>query len=291
MTSPAVSADSSVSTEPPGPRSGHPLGRDGAAETPESPITVNARPPAPAVPFTRLVHVEMRKAVDTRAGRWLLVTMALITATAVGLAYGFGTPSEQTFSTFLTTTMLPVGLFVPLLGILSVTSEWGQRTGLVTFALEPRRIRVLAAKATAVVALGTTLLAVGAGLAALATILCRVVRGGAGTWDVTWGQGGGTLLVVLIALVQGIAFGAVFLNSAAGIVTYLVLPTLWTVAASLVPWLRTAQTWADLNSASEPLIQGAMTPATWAHLAVAMTVWVLVPLVIGVLRIRRDELR
>ena len=33
----------------------------------------------PAVPFGRLVRVELRKLADTRAGRWLLISIAALT--------------------------------------------------------------------------------------------------------------------------------------------------------------------------------------------------------------------
>ena len=41
-----------------------------------------------------------------------------------------------------------------MLGILLVTSEWGQRTGMVTFTLEPHRGKVIAAKVVAALVLG-----------------------------------------------------------------------------------------------------------------------------------------
>ena len=38
----------------------------------------------PGVPMSRLVKVELRKLMDTRAGKWLLITIGLITLAAVG---------------------------------------------------------------------------------------------------------------------------------------------------------------------------------------------------------------
>jgi hypothetical protein len=49
-----------------------------------------------------------------------------------------------------------------VLAILSVTSEWSQRTALVTFSLVPDRRRVLAAKLVAVVVLAVAVMALGA---------------------------------------------------------------------------------------------------------------------------------
>jgi len=106
------------------------------------------------VPLSRLVHVELRKLIDTRAGRWLLVAIAGLTVAAVVLFLGFGPEDQLTYPNFLGLTATPQGFLLPVVGILSVTSEWSQRTGLVTFTLEPHRGRVLLAKMAAVLLLG-----------------------------------------------------------------------------------------------------------------------------------------
>ena len=47
---------------------------------------------------------------------------------------------------------LPLAMLLPVIGIMAATAEWTQRTGLVTFTLEPRRGRVVLAKALAALA-------------------------------------------------------------------------------------------------------------------------------------------
>lgn len=89
--------------------------------------------PAPAL--RRLVLVELRKSADTRAGRWLLGTLAAIAIAGVVLLLIFGKAGDQDFGGFVFTAQLPLGLLLPVLGILSMTSEWSQRTALATFAL------------------------------------------------------------------------------------------------------------------------------------------------------------
>src|SRR5690606_2903251 len=97
---------------------------------------------APAVPLrrpslARLTMVELRKLVDTRAGVWLMVAIVLS-------CIGFATiqlfaldPALRRFEIFFLGTLLPIGILLPVLGILTVTSEWSQRTALTTFALVP----------------------------------------------------------------------------------------------------------------------------------------------------------
>ena len=98
------------------------------------------------IPMSRLIRVELRKLVDTRAGRWLLLGIALVTVGAVAVYTLAADASELTFEHFVNVSVLPLSWLLPVLGIMAVTSEWTQRTGLVTHTLEPRRSRVLAAK-------------------------------------------------------------------------------------------------------------------------------------------------
>ena len=96
------------------------------------------------IPMSRLIRVELRKLVDTRAGLWLLLGIALVTVGAV-VVYAFAADaSELTFLHFVNVSVLPQSWLLPVLGIMAVTSEWTQRTGLVTHTLEPRRSRILA---------------------------------------------------------------------------------------------------------------------------------------------------
>ena len=113
--------------------------------------------------------MELRKLVDTRAGRWLLITIGLVAAAIVTLQLIYADDADQTFPNFFVPSLLPVGVLLPVLGILSITSEWSQRTALTTYALVPRRERVVAAKLVAVV------------LAALASVLASLAVAAVGT--------------------------------------------------------------------------------------------------------------
>ena len=92
------------------------------------------------VPFTRLVGIELRKMVDTRAGMWMLVVMATIGFLIAGGLVIWGQGGEDhAFSTFLGFIFMPMVMLLPIMGIMSATQEWSQRTGLATFTLVPRR--------------------------------------------------------------------------------------------------------------------------------------------------------
>src|SRR3954468_24044074 len=101
-----------------------------------------------AIPFSRLVTVELRKMFDTRAGRWLLISIAGLTALVltIQLIVQLSQGNAQTFDDFGAGANIPMVILLPVLGVMSVTGEWSQRTAMVTFTLVPHRGRVLAAK-------------------------------------------------------------------------------------------------------------------------------------------------
>ena len=243
------------------------------------------------VPLSRLVRVELRKLVDTRSGRWLLLTIALLTAAVVAVFLFAAPPEDLTFDNFAGATTTPQAVLLPILGILTVTSEWGQRTGLVTFTLEPMRGRVVVAKLLAVVLLGLAAVATALALAAVGNLLGQMLQGGDGDW--AYGvQGVRDLLVQqLLAVVQGLAYGMLIMNSAGAIVAYFVLPVAWGILVATVDWFRRVGEWIDLNTTSVPLSTHEMDGAAWARLAVSVLVWIGLPLVLGWIRLLRRELK
>lgn len=245
----------------------------------------------PGVPLSRLINVELRKMVDTRAGRWMLIVMSAISLLVVTVLLIWGEASEMTYGTFLGFTSLPLVMLLPIVGIMAATAEWSQRTGLVTFTLEPRRGRVIVAKIVAAVALGLIVTASAFAASALANVIGGGVAGGDGTWDVTWTVAVGVIVAFAIYVLQGLAFGFVFLNTPFAIVASLILPTVWTVATSLIGALEGPSKWLDLNQVTGPLFEGTMTGENWGQLATSFGVWVLLPLAIGSYRVMRREVK
>src|ERR1700759_1732237 len=96
--------------------------------------------------LARLTKVELRKMVDTRSGFWLLFAVVALTVVAVLVKALFAPEDQRTFRHLLSTGLQPAGILLPVIGILVVSSEWSQRTGLNSFALVPARPRLLAAK-------------------------------------------------------------------------------------------------------------------------------------------------
>ena len=110
------------------------------------------------VPMSRLAKVEFRKALDTRAGRWFVISiLGLVLVVEVDLRLRAPTTAKD-FDDFLGIAGAVLGYFLPILIIMLVTSEASQRNGLVTFTLEPRRPRVVVAKFLAGLALAVAVM-------------------------------------------------------------------------------------------------------------------------------------
>jgi ABC-2 type transport system permease protein len=236
----------------------------------------------------RLSLVELRKLGDTRAGRWLLIVIGLATAGTSAVILGWAPEPEQNFAAFFEFGLVPSALLLPLLGILSMTGEWSQRTALTTFTLVPARGRVIAAKLAAGVLVAVATTAVTATLSAAANLLGAAL-GGDGGWrlDATliW-QG---LLLEIVLVLMGLGFGAVLLNSPLAIVAYFALPTLWSVLGETIRALHTAAGWLDTTITTAPMSEPDMTPGQYGRLAVSVLLWVALPLAAGTIRVLRRE--
>jgi ABC-2 type transport system permease protein len=241
------------------------------------------------IAFGRLVRVELRKLVDTRASRWLLIVIGGVTLLIILAVLVLGKQDDRTFDTFLGAAGGLQGFFLPLLPIMLVTSEWGQRTALTTFTLVPSRVRVIAAKLVASVAVGIAAIALAFVLASIGTAL----GGAADPWSgVVPGDFWKFALLETLGILQGFGFALLFLNTAVAIVVFLVLPNVFSAVANLWSKMHAAAPWVDPGTAQQPLfLRGAMTGEQWAHIAVSGAIWILLPLVVGLVRVLRAEVK
>lgn len=238
------------------------------------------------VSFLRLVAIELRKSVNTRAGMWLMIVMAGISLVVVGAFAIWGPDEGHTFATFLGLTGTPLMMLLPIVGIMLATQEWSTRTGLVTFTLEPRRGLVVAAKLVASVVLGLLVLAAAFAAAGLVTALVG------GEWSLTGISAGGMVLAMVIFVLQGAGFGLAFLNTPFAIVASLVLPTAWTIATSLISALQDIAPWLNLEQPVGLLMSGDdMTGESWAQLGTASLLWVGLPIAVGTWRVLTREIK
>jgi len=249
------------------------------------------------VTLTTLVKVELRKMIDTRAGKWLLgITAGLVAiANVVALIiFAVNDVDDIQYGTFITITSYVSSIFLPILGIMLITQEWGQRTGMVSFTLEPHRDRVILSKALAGLVLSAGCVVLGLVVGLVMNLLYGAIQGPIG-WDLGLKYLGGFVLSQAIAMLAGFALAALFLNTPAAIVLYfvytLVLPGIFELLASLLSGFAKVRPWLDFQSAQSPLGDASMHGDDWGHLLVSGLIWLVLPLVIGVVRIMRAEVK
>lgn len=243
----------------------------------------------PGITMSRLIRVELRKLVDTRAGLWLLIAIGAITAAVMVIFTLNSSGNERTFMQYVGTTATPQAFLLPVLGILLVTSEWSQRTAMVTFTLEPHRGRVIGAKVAAAIVAGFAAIVLAVVLAALAT----AAFGGAHAWTgLTVSSLGRFALLQVSGVLEGLAFGLLLLNSASAIVLYFVLPLAFTIVTGLWTALDHVRPWLDLG-ASQPVLYSGLhiTGSEWAHLATSSALWIVLPFLLGLWRVTRAEVK
>ena len=247
--------------------------------------------PTVRVPLSRLVRVELRKQLNTRAARGLLIALVCLTLVLTVPAIWFLEPANLTFAALVNASLLPQMLLVPIVAILSITGEWSHRTTTVTFVLQPARLRVIAAKAAASLVLALVLLASGILFAALSNIAGMLLRDGDGSWSLDPAVLGGTVLVLCLLVVQGLGFGMLVINTPLAIVLWYGLPLGFSTAAAALPALRDVAALTDLNVTISPLADGTMTTGDLLPLLLSAVIWIGVPLVLGTLRTLKREVK
>jgi ABC-2 type transport system permease protein len=249
-----------------------------------TPTLASAPAHEPGIPFSRSLRVEWRKSIDTRAARWLLASVAAVSVIAAIVPIATPHSSAQDLSNYLAIVAIGVTLLLPVVSILTLTSEWSQRTVLTTFTQDPRRDRVLAAK----LGVGVGLAAIG-GLAGLVIATAGLQVSDALGRSVSWHIDASALigygLFVLLSSLMGMAFGALLHNTAAAIAAYFAIPTLITLVAVPVASIRD---WVDTATTSDWILHGEWAGHT-AQILTSVGIWVALPLLTGLARtLRRD---
>jgi hypothetical protein len=260
------------------------------AATGAAPVREAARP----IPTTRLVRVELRKMFDTRSGFWLLVSIGVLSVVAAGSVLVVAPDSDITYETFTRATGFPMSVILPVIAILAVTSEWSQRSGLSTFTLVPNRGRVIGAKAVATLLVGVGSMVVAFAAGAVANLAGSALAGVDTVWNVPLSTAPQIVLGNLVGMAVGFTLGVVLRNSAAAIVGYfvvsLVMPGILLLLAQVRAWFEDLQPWVDWNETQVVLFEGGTnTGEEWAMLVSTTMIWVVLPLLAGLLSLRRSE--
>ena len=247
------------------------------------------------IPLWRIVAVELRKSFDTRAGLWLLASVALTSLLTTGAVIAWGPAEDFTYSTFTTTIAFPMSVILPIIAALAVTAEWSQRSGLTTFTIVPHRGRIMTGKAIglALVAVPATALAfaVGAG----GNVVASWVSGNDTVWDQDLVAVPYLALSLALTLAVGLACGTLIRNSAGAIVAFFVfsfvIPPLMGLLAMTQDWFRDVQPWVDLDYQLAALLRGSFDSEQWSQLAATTALWLVFPAAVGLWTLVRSEVK
>jgi hypothetical protein len=264
------------------------------AETEVRPASRRATTHKP-IPMSRIVGIELRKMFNTRSGFWLLASIGIAAVLASVATLLWAPDSELTYDSFAAAIGVPITIILPMVGVLAVTSEWSQRTGLTTFTLVPHRGRVITAKLIATLMVGALSMAVAFAVGALGNIAGSAIAGVDTVWDISLDR---ALLIVLadgLGMLMGFMLGVLIRNSPGAIVGYfvyaLVLPAIFGALAAFQQWFADLQGWVDFQYASGRLYDGGLDSTDWAHLATAGGLWLALPLAIGLWVVLRSEVK
>ncbi len=256
-------------------------------------VATRQRPVPERIPQSRVIGVELRKMFDTRSGFWLMTSIVATAVIATGAVILFAPDDQIVYDNFAAAVGVPMTIILPIVAILSVTSEWSQRSGLGTFTLVPHRGRVIGAKAVATLVVGVVSMGIAFAVGALGNLLGAAVTGADLTWDLSPGNMATIVVADLLGMALGFTLGVLARNSAGAVVSYfvvtLVVPPLSELLASTQSWFRDLQPWVDFNVARNVLYDGVPTSTEWAHLATATTLWLVLPLTVGLVLLRRSE--
>lgn len=249
----------------------------------------------PGVPLSRLVKVELRKMFDTRSGFWLMMSIAIVAALATIGCILFVPNDDLEFAVFGTAVGFPMALLLPVIAILSVTSEWSQRTGLITFTLTPNRGEVIGAKVIAAVLVGVVGMVIAFAIGAVGNIVGAALNGVDVVWNIAFTD---FLLIVLanvLGLLIGFMLGVLIRNTPGAIVAYVVysflLPTIFGILAEFQDWFKDVQPWIDFGYSQTPLFDGGPSGEEWAQLGTSGLIWLIIPLAVGVWSVLRSEVK
>lgn len=252
--------------------------------------TTPAPEPVPIKPlrFTTLARVETRKILDTSSGRGVLVCVVAL-AVMVSIWQLFTLDQEQlSVPMYVMGPVQMVCMITPLIGLMTMTSEFTQRTALSTFTLAPWRLRVLWAKAIAATAVSIVATVVSIAIAMVGAWASNAITDTTAMYDGIGDTIRGLLLTSILTSILGLAIGALVPQTAIAASIYFIAPVAFSVLAAAV--LKDAAPWFDIFAAfdrlggDEPFVELAQT-------VTSLSLWVVIPAALGATRAVRREIK
>lgn len=251
--------------------------------------------PVSPVSLARLTGIELRKMFDTRSGFWLIASIGIAGLLSTVATILFAPDADLTYYTFAKAIGFPMTVILPMIAVLAITGEWSQRSGLTTFTLVPHRSRVIGAKVLASLAVGVASMLFALVIGVVGNVVGTAVAGTDQVWDVSVGHALTIVLGSLMCLLAGTILGLLFRSSSVALVAYfvysLLVPTLAGYLASIQSGFADLRPWMDLNYAQSALFEGSVSSDQWAHLGVTAVIWLVLPALVGLVLVRKSEVK
>jgi ABC-type transport system involved in multi-copper enzyme maturation permease subunit len=257
--------------------------------------TVGQRADLSPVSLARLTGIELRKMFDTRSGFWLMASIVIAGLVSTVATIVFAPDADLTYYTFAAAIGFPMTIILPMIAILAITGEWSQRSGLTTFTLVPHRGRVIGAKVVASLAVGVASMLFALVIGVIGNVAGTAIAGVDQRWDVSVGHASTIVLGSLMCLLAGTILGVLFRSSPVALVAYfvysLLVPTVAGYLASVQEGFADLRPWIDITYAQSGLFEGTISGDGWAHLGVAAGIWLVLPAFVGLMLVRKSEVK
>ena len=234
----------------------------------------------------RTVAVEARKVTNTVSGK-VVLSLGAALMVVFGFGRAFFPAADTTFGRIATIACIPGSWVIMAASVLLISGEFTRREAAITFTLDPRRGRVLAAKTVVAAGLALATACWALIVAGVAYLLAPALAGVTLPPDLEPGRIAVVFGGLVFTTLAGQALGLLARNAVAPIVVMLAWPTVSMlvarsseVAQKIIPWIDLEPVAALLN----PSVQA------WAQLGTSALVWIVLPGAIGAWRLFRDDL-
>lgn len=241
--------------------------------------------------FATTVIVELRKLIDTRSAHYLGIATAALTLVFLG---GGALTRAVNYADLAKLAAVPFGTIMLAVAALTAAGEYGNRSAGITFLAEPRRIRVLCGQAVALAVVTIVGVLVCYALSAIALPIIAQFTGSELDWTMSTAMWGVNTMVLrigvgVIFVWQAYALGLLLLNAPAAIVIVLVQPMVFSMIVTAVPSAADLLRWVDPSTLPATLYQSTATATQWAQIGTGLTLWLVLPAVVGTIRVQRRE--
>lgn len=234
----------------------------------------------------RCVLVEARKLGNTRASHVLwIIAIGLSVASAGGRTL-YPLPTTNLDSIILMAAM-PLSFFLMVLVALATASEFSTGAGTTTFTLVPRREMIVGAKVVTSLVVGSLCMLFSTMVSVGFVGIAPMVSDQPVSWEITSSWMAATWGTIVFYALAGLAWSLLTRSA----ITPIVLLLAWPIVSKLIGYfsdsVANAVSYLDIEavfSLANGVDQG------WLKLASSAVVWIVLPLIAGIWRLRTSDL-